>query len=161
MVPLLHWQRSLSGDGSPQGRRGGESKGPCCCHHAQGTLHARATPARESPKVFGMAEGVAPIPSSGGCWGHLLTNQGPKAKGGIKPALPNDPNKTTCFPSEDPYSTSVLSVNASLGARVAADPTTWFLWGNGLPMHSGTCWGGPWSANRHHAHRTIGHSGDI
>ena len=81
------------------------------------------TPGRESPKVFGMAEGVAPILSNGGHWGHPLTNQGPKAEGGIGPAFPNDPNKTTSLPSEDPYSTSALSIDASLGARVAADPT--------------------------------------
>ena len=82
--------------------------------------HAGATPGRENPKVFGMAEGVAPILASGGCWGHPSTDQGPKAEGGVKPALPNDPNKTTSLPSKDPYSTSALSIDASLGTRAAA-----------------------------------------
>ena len=37
--------------------------------------------------------------------GHPLTNQDPKAEGGIESALPNDTHKATSLPSEDPYST--------------------------------------------------------
>ena len=114
----LTWGGLPGGGPSREGRRG-ESKGPCCCHHAQGTPHVLEPPlGRESPKVFGMAEGVASIPTSGGHWGYPPTNQDPEAESGIKPALPNDTNKTTSLPSEDLNSTSALPANSSLGALV-------------------------------------------
>ena len=100
-------------------------------------------PEGRAPKVCGMGEGVAPVLTSGGHWGHPSTNQDPKAEGGIKPALPNDTHKATSLPSEDSYSTSALSVNTGLGTCVATNPTKWLLWSNGLSVYSRTCRGGP------------------
>ena len=106
-----------------------------------------------------MTEGVASIPTSGGCWGYPPTDQGTKAEGGIKPALPNDTNKATSLPSEDPYSTSALSINASPGASLTADSTTWLLWSGSLSAYSRTGGGRPQGTSRLHAHRTIGNPG--
>ena len=64
-----------------------------------------------------MGEGVTPVPTSGGHQGHPPTNQ---AESVIKPALPNDTNKATGLPSEDPYSTSAFSIDTSLGTCAAA-----------------------------------------
>ena len=89
-----------------------------------------------------MGEGVAPILTSGGCWRYPSTNWDPKAKGGIEPDLSDDNQKAASLPSEDPYSTSALTVNAGLGACVTANPTMWLLWNNGLSACSRTCGGG-------------------
>ena len=91
-----------------------------------------------------MAEGVASIPTSGGCWGYPPTDQDIEAEGGIEPALPNDTNTATSLPSEDPYSTSALSINTSLGASSTADSTTWLLWSGSLSAYSRTGGGRPW-----------------
>ena len=78
-----------------------------------------------------MGEGVAPIPTSCGCWGHPLTNQDPKAKGGIEPDLSDNTHKAASLPSEDPYSTSALTIDAGLGTCATTDPTMWLLWSKG------------------------------
>ena len=83
MVPVLHRQRGLPEGGPSQEGRGGESKDPFHHRHPQGAPCAGATSGRESPKVFGMGEGITPIPTSGGHWGDPPTNKGLKAKGRI------------------------------------------------------------------------------
>ena len=88
-------------------------------------------------------EKVTPILTSGGCQGHPPTDQDPKAESGIEPALQNDTNKAASLPSEDPYSTSALPVDTSLGTHAATNPATWLLWSNGLSAYSRTCRGGP------------------
>ena len=65
------------------------------------------------------------------------TDQDTEAEGGIKPALPNDTNKATSLPSKDPYSTSALSVNASLGDSLTVDSTMWLLWSGSLSVGVG------------------------
>ena len=112
-------------------------------------------------KLVGWEKVLHPFLTSGGHQGHPSTNQDPKAEGGIKPALPNDTNKAASLPSKDPYSTSALSINTSLGTHAAADPTTWLLWSNGLSAYSRACRGGPQSTSRHHAHQTIGNPWDL
>ena len=71
------------------------------------------------------------------------TDQDPEAESGIKPTLPNDTNETASLPAEDPYSTSALPINTSLGISVATNPTAWLLWSNGLFAYSRAHRGGP------------------
>ena len=118
-------------------------------------------PEGTAPKVCGMGEGVAPILTSVGHQGYPSTNQDPKAEGEIEPDLPNDTHKATSLPSEDPYSTSALSVNTGLGAHAGANPATWLLRSDGLSAYSRTCRGGPRSTSRCHAHWTIGNPWDL
>ena len=56
---------------------------PCFCRHPQGALCARASSGRESPEVFGLGEGIASIPTSGGCQGDPPTYEDLEAKGRI------------------------------------------------------------------------------
>ena len=105
VVPSLYRLRGFLGGGPPQVGKGGESEEPFCCRHSQGTLCARANSGRESPEVFGMGESTTPILTSGGCQGDPPTNQGLEAKSRIQSILPDDTNRASSLPTEDPHST--------------------------------------------------------
>ena len=74
---------------------------------------------------------------------------------------PNDTNKTASLPSKDPYSTSALPANTSLGASVAANPAAWLLWSDGLFAYSRTCRGRPQSTSRCYFHQTSSNPWDL
>ena len=90
-----------------------------------------------------MGESATPIPTSGGCWGDPPTNQDPEAESGIKPTLLDDTDETTSLPNKDPYSTSALPTNTSIGTHAATNPAVWLLQSNGLFAYARTHRGGP------------------